>query len=239
MLEEQNQQAGATLLQAVGTLEEEIVLGILHPRERLVEDDLLKRFSMKRHVVRQLLAELERMGLVERKRNIGALVRSYSVQEVLNLYAVRELLETHCASLIQLPVPPAAIEGLVAVQRTHDDAVARGDLRQVFRSNLAFHQYLFGLCDNPVLEQAIQVHAQRAHAIRTSTLVVPALLERARAEHWRIIDALRSGDAAQLVNVCRDHLRPSRDAYIQAHPHLLPDAAPSSPRSPVAEPNGA
>lgn len=220
MAEELDKQAGFSLQQAVDALEEEIVLGLLHPRERLVEDDLLKRFALKRHVVRQLLVELERMGIVERKRNVGALVRAYSVQEVRNLYTVRELLETHCAAMIRLPVSPAALEGLIAIQRTHDDAVDRGDLRQVFRSNLAFHRYLFGLSDNPVLQQAIQDHAQRAHAIRTSTLVMPAMLERARAEHWRIIDALRGDDSEQLVALCREHLLPSRDAYIQAHQHL-------------------
>ena len=37
----------------IQVLEEEIVLGVLHPRERLVEDELMARFSTKRHVVRQ------------------------------------------------------------------------------------------------------------------------------------------------------------------------------------------
>jgi len=46
------------LEEAVRILEEEIVLGFLHPRERLVEDDLLERFGLKRHVVRQVLVEL-------------------------------------------------------------------------------------------------------------------------------------------------------------------------------------
>src|SRR5674476_52697 len=70
----------------VEALEEDIVFGYMHPRERLVEDELRARFCLKRHVVRQVLAELEQMGLVERKKNIGALVKSYSVKEVIDLY---------------------------------------------------------------------------------------------------------------------------------------------------------
>src|SRR5450830_632256 len=98
-------ESSVDLEQAVRILEEEIVLGFLHPRERLVEDDLLERFGLKRHVVRQVLVELERMGLVERKRNIGALVKAYTAKEVEDLYAVRELLECQCVRLIRFPVP--------------------------------------------------------------------------------------------------------------------------------------
>ena len=78
-------------------LEEDIVIGRLHPRERLVEDDLMARFEVKRHVVREALATLDRMGLVERRRNVGALVRFFSSQQVQELYALRSLLEVEAA----------------------------------------------------------------------------------------------------------------------------------------------
>ena len=76
MSTENDKGAASALQRAVDILEEEIVLGFLHPRERLVEDELLARFGLKRHVVRQVLIELEQMGLVERKRNVGALVKA-------------------------------------------------------------------------------------------------------------------------------------------------------------------
>lgn len=205
------------LERAVQTLEEEIVLGFLHPRERLVEDELLARFNLKRHVVRQVLVELERMGLVERKRNVGALVRAYTIKEVEDLYAVRELLECQCVQLIRFPVPEEKMQALEATQREHDAQVAAGNLRLVFRANMSFHRQLFALSDNPVLVAAIQDHAQRAHSIRSSSLVLPEQLERARREHWQIIEALKAGDSHCLVELCRAHLAPSRDAYVEAY----------------------
>ncbi len=203
-----------TVSRVVETLEEEIVLGVLYPRERLVEDELLSRFQLKRHVVRQVLADLERMGLVERKRNIGALVKAYSAEEVKNLYAVRELLETQGARMIRFPVSLARLNALTAVQEQHDAAVAAGDLRRIFRLNVAFHRQFFSLSDNPVLVAAIQDHAQRAHSIRASTMILPERVEQARKEHWLLIDALRACDTQRLVDICSMHLSPSRDAYI-------------------------
>ena len=47
----------------VGALEEEIALGRIGPRARLVEDELMQRFNTKRHIARQALVELEGMGV--------------------------------------------------------------------------------------------------------------------------------------------------------------------------------
>lgn len=214
-------QAPGAVQAAVAALEEDIVFGRLHPRERLTEDDLMARFSMKRHVVRQVLADLELLGVVEKKRNVGAVVRAFSAREVMELYALREVLEVHAASLIPLPVPPARLAALMAVQREHDAAVADGDARRVFRSNQRFHHEFFGLLDNAVLGQAIEEYARRTHPIRFGSLTSAAYRERARQEHWALINALRDGDRAALMAVCRNHLVPSRDAYLaseQARP---------------------
>jgi DNA-binding GntR family transcriptional regulator len=202
---------------AVETLEEDIAFGYMHPRERLVEDELRARFGLKRHVVRQVLTELEQMGLVERKKNIGALVKSYTVKEVIDLYVVRDILETNCARQIALPVAPEKLEELEAIQRRHDAAVTGSDLHVAFRMNIAFHKVLFALSDNPALTEMIELAAQRAHVIRSLSMVYPHFLEKARRDHHQMIAALRDCDQERLVALCRDHLLPSRDAYIEQH----------------------
>jgi DNA-binding GntR family transcriptional regulator len=206
------------LARTVAALEEDIVLGRLHPRERLVEDTLMERFGVKRHVVREALSALDRMGLVERRRNVGALVRSFSVREVTELFALRALLETEAARQIRLPVEPARVQSLVAIQRAHDEAVARGDARGVYGSNLAFHEALFALADNRTLLQAITEYARRTHSIRFLSLASAEYRERSRLEHWKIIRALRAGKRDALVALCEAHLRPSRDVYLAAYP---------------------
>jgi DNA-binding GntR family transcriptional regulator len=210
-----------TLTALVAALEEDIVMARLLPRERLVEDDLMERFGAKRHVVREALVQLEQMGLVERRRNVGALVRAFQRRDVIDLYEMRDLLETEAARRIPLPLGALAMQPLLDIQVRHDMAVRAGDVRAVFRANLDFHQQLFSLAGNDVLTQAIQEYARRTHAIRSSTLVSPAYRERSRNEHLQIIDALREGDRNGLVSLCRSHLLPSRDAYLQAHPDAV------------------
>src|SRR6185312_16774497 len=102
--------AEAAVRSLVSQLEEEIVLGYLHPRERLIEDALIERFTAKRYAVREALARLERLGLVERQPNRGAMVRALTPQDVEQIYAVREILELAAAREVMRRATPDEIE---------------------------------------------------------------------------------------------------------------------------------
>lgn len=198
------------------TLEEEIVLGWLMPRERLIEEELAERLDVKRHVVREALAELERVGLVERVPNRGAFVKLLDPVEVRQIYLVREALETLAAEQIPLSAPDGLLSQLEKIQGVHSAAVASGDARAAFRANMIFHEALFAACGNPHLVELIQTMAQKVHGARSITAASAEHLVLARDEHLGMIEAIKAGDRLRLVALCRKHLGPSRDAYIAA-----------------------
>lgn len=195
-------------------LEEDIVLGVLYPQQRLVEDDLMARFSAKRHVVRDALARLEQAGLVERRRNVGAMVRGFKEQDVMDLYDLRILLECEAFRRMPLPVPPDQLAELWRIQADHDLAVSRDDRRGIFRSNQRFHEALFALCGNQVLAQAIHEYARRTHAIRFGALSTPEQQQRSLKEHHDLLRALENGQREMLIELAHTHLLPSRDRYL-------------------------
>jgi DNA-binding GntR family transcriptional regulator len=202
--------------EVVAALEEQIVLGWLMPRERLLEDRLTAQFSCKKHVIREALTELERMGLVERVLNKGAAVRFLDPEAVRQIYTVREALETLAAKQIPLPAPAPLLDELKRIQTLHSEAVETNDNRGAFRANQAFHECLFGACGNPYLVEIIRSAAQKVHGARFFTAASHYHLTLARDEHWAIIRALDEGDRATLVSLCKHHLGPSRDAYFAA-----------------------
>jgi DNA-binding GntR family transcriptional regulator len=204
------------LRHVVSSLEEDIVLGRLHPRERLIEDELMQRLAAKRHVVRQALANLEKMGVVERVPNRGAMVRAYALEEIQQLYVLRNLLESHAAHLIPMPLPKSEIAELRRVQLMHDKAVADNDLGRVFHANVNFHELLFSLTGNPYLADAIRQFALRTHGIRFYCLTYPGYLDQARREHWQMIKAIEECDRPALEQLCSGHLRASRQCYEKA-----------------------
>src|SRR6201990_2623349 len=160
-------------------IEEDIVLGRRHPRERLIEQDLSDLFRTHRGDVRLALFELEKKGLVERVPNRGATVRGLTPQEVKAIYAVREELEVMAVRIIPFPVAPADIGRLEELQREHAAAIARGEMLNVFYGNLRFHQEPFGLCGNACLIETIELLAQKVYGIRSYANAFPQALDRA------------------------------------------------------------
>ena len=162
----------------VRKLEEDIVLGRRHPRERLVEQDLCADFDTHRGDVRLALFELEKMGIVERIPNRGAIVRDLKPREVEEIYDVREELEVMAVRILPFPVPDADIARLEAIQHAHGEAVDAGDLLAVFHSNVQFHRALFGLCGNTSLIETIEYLAQKVSGIRSYAHAKPEALQR-------------------------------------------------------------
>src|SRR5207244_12554539 len=117
-------------------IEEDIVLGRRHPRERLIEQELSDLFRTHRGDVRLALFELEKKGLVERIPNRGAMVRGLTPLEVKEIYAVREELEVMAVRIIPLAVAQKDIDRLEELQREHAAAIAKGELLTVFYSTL-------------------------------------------------------------------------------------------------------
>jgi DNA-binding GntR family transcriptional regulator len=203
-----------TIETIVRDLEDDIVLGYLHPRERLVEDALMVRFQAKRYTVREALSRLEHLGLVERQANRGAMVRLLSSSEVEEIYSLREILETAASREVLRRATSDDVERIVQAQRQHDIAVEHSDPKSVFRTNIVFHQTFFSACGNRELLGAIEFFGKKAHAIRSVAIARPQYLKRAQAEHWMIIEALRHKQEQELLTICREHIRVAKDEYL-------------------------
>jgi DNA-binding GntR family transcriptional regulator len=198
---------GNDLAAVVKTLEDEIIFGRLRPRERLIEDELLARFAVKRHVVRQALVELERRGIVTKEPNKGAMVRDFTPEEVEHIYEMRELLHEKAVRRMPLPAPPVLIGRLREINDARTEAIGQGDLRRAYQLNDRFHGLLFEACGNPYLVDAIKRYERLSHPIRSLRMGDPV----------EMIAALTAGDRERLVTLCIDHVKPSKEAYLEVH----------------------
>ena len=206
-------------------IEEDIVLGRRHPRERLIEQELCAYFGTHRGDVRLALFELEKRGIVQRIPNRGAIVRDLTPKEVQEIYAVREELEVMAIRILPLPVAPADLSNLIALQQEHSRAVDAGDLLAVFYANLHFHRALFGLCGNACLIETIDQLAQKVRVIRSSANADAAVLDRARRDHVKMIEALQGFARDDLIALTRRHLKAAPEAYARAYRLRFGEAA--------------
>jgi DNA-binding GntR family transcriptional regulator len=204
----------------VRTLEVDIVLGRLYPRERLVEEQLANRFKTTRHVVRQALLELEIAGLLVREANKGVMVCEYSADEVNQLYQMREIVERQAAMFIPLPIVPEYYVQLGALCDEHAAAIKGSDMLSVVAANKEFHQVLYRLCGNTFLADVIDEMAKKSNLVRFTSSTDLTRLKQARDEHYLILEALKKDNNKALADICVKHLQPSRLMYLERQGYL-------------------
>lgn len=195
-------------------VEEEIIFGRLAPGERLVEDNLMERYGASRHFVRQALVHLEHAGIVNREKNVGATVRSYSAEAVRQIYQVRELLTRQAALMISLPVGEGLLSELESIQRAYVACMERGDLRGIHETNDAFHISLVGACGNEYLVRSLQDYMSFTLPMRAKNLADSEGQRISIQQHDLMISLLRGDDSWALSQLCVDHMHRSKLDYL-------------------------
>jgi DNA-binding GntR family transcriptional regulator len=195
-------------------VEEDIIFGRLPPGARLIEDSLMARYGASRHFVRQALVHLEHTGIIQREKNIGATVRSYSADEVRQIYEVREMLTRQAALMIPLPASKSLLAELEAVQAEYVRHGERGDLRGIHDTNDAFHIALFGACGNPYLVRSLQDYMGLTLPMRAKNLADHDGLRVSIQQHDMMISLLRGNDNWALSQLCVEHMHTSKAGYL-------------------------
>jgi DNA-binding GntR family transcriptional regulator len=199
----------------VAALETDIIFGRLHPRERLIEDELMERFGATRHRVRRAIADLVARGLVTQARNKGAQVRDYSRTEVEELYEIRNTLQSQAIARLALPAPAALVRELQEIQAAHAAASRADALEEMFRLNNAFHDCFFMACGNRLLAEAVRDFAWRTHPIRSRGFFDTAYREAAIEDHAQMVEALARADRAVLTELNLRHTSRPMGLYLQ------------------------
>jgi DNA-binding GntR family transcriptional regulator len=213
--------ADLTVTGIANALREAIIFGRYKPRERLVEEELTERYGATRHIIRNAFAELDHMGLVERRPNKGVIVRDFSLEELDELYDMRILLQTEAARRIPLPADPDYLAELRELNDAYHAAITAGHTDESCKINTRFHETLFAACGNRFLAAAINQYWIRTSPIHWYVLGDLNYLLNSYRDHEAMIAALAEGDRERLAEVCRKHIVPALDAYKRVHGPVL------------------
>jgi len=196
-------------------LGEDIIFGRLAPGQRLIEDNLIARFGVTRHFVRQALAELERTGIVVREKNKGVAVRSLTASEVRQIYEVREMLQRQAALRIPLPAPASVIQALEVLHERYARCLRAGDFSGVHEANDAFHLTMFAACGNQYLVESIKHYMWLTLPVRAKKTTDYDHALASEREHYMLIQLLKGTDSWTLAQLCIDHLQGAKREYLR------------------------
>jgi DNA-binding GntR family transcriptional regulator len=188
-------------------LREEILTGRLKPGAELGEVPLSEQLGVSRGPLREAIGRLAAEGLVTVRPRRGAVVRSLSKAEFLELYQVREGLE---ALAVRLAVPRltaddfSTLQGLINAMATHAE---RNEVGEFFEANTAFHGRLVAAADNGKLQEIYGQLLGQLGRYRMQSLTLRGNLHRSVAEHAAVLRAAKRGDADRAAHLMAEHVR--------------------------------
>lgn len=216
----------------VERLAAEIISQRIAPGARLpTEQEMMVAFGVSRTVVREAVAALRSEGLVETRQGVGAFVsrdvqrRPFRIDpdeirtigDVLNVMELRTGVEVEAAGIAAERRTPASRDRIERALEALDRALARGEA--AIQEDFAFHLAIAEAAANPqftrfleflgrflIPRQSVRIGLQRPQDMK-------AYLERIQAEHRRISEAIRAGDASGARQAMRQHLMRSRRRY--------------------------
>ena len=199
-----------------------ILEGDLAPGDRIVEADLAERFEISRGPVREALRLLAPEGLLELRRNRGAIVASPTFQDVVEVYAVRMSLGSLAltqAIHINAPQHPDFPE-LLKKFALLSDSTTQSDPLTMMNTDLQFQGALLALGDLPritsILDQSAKDAASFVRMLGIS--YDPADYSALIARHERTLHAVQIGSVPNAVSSWQDHIKNTVAEFTRGYP---------------------
>ncbi|SEA43580.1 GntR family transcriptional regulator [Rubrimonas cliftonensis] len=216
-------QAGAPRETAVALLVKrlsaQIVEGALAPGVRLDEQSLAEAFGVSRTPVREALAQLAAMGLVERRPHRGVVVAGLSLERLLHLFELMTELEGVCARLAALRMTNAERARLLAGHEAARRLAEAEDVEGYADANRLFHLAIYDGAHNPALVETTRDVRNRVAPFRRAQFQVHGRPSLSWGEHDAVVSAILAQDAETACSAMREHILKVKDAY-RAFAHL-------------------
>jgi GntR family transcriptional repressor for pyruvate dehydrogenase complex len=211
-------------LKIVAAVQEAIRRGELAPGDRLLpERHLAERLNVSRSSVREAIAVLAGMGIVEVSPRNGVYVRRKDWKEVIKTLAhalmqerlnisylleVRRILESQGARLAARRADAFDIARLRELAANVVEDVREG--RSADDSDTAFHLAIIESAKNPLLVRVIEVLVpvmrETYGPLRRRMLADPAVGPSFLADHEELISAVEAGDEIRAMKVIETHV---------------------------------
>jgi DNA-binding GntR family transcriptional regulator len=204
-------------------LREEILSERLQPGTELQEVALSEELGVSRGPLREAIGRLAAEGLVTVRPRRGAVVRSLSKDEFLELYQVREALEMMAVRLAVPRLAAPEIEELEALIATMGDHAEKDEVAEFFEANMAFHARIVEASGNATLQELYGQLVGRMGRYRMRSLTLRGNLQRSVAEHGAILRAAKRGDIDRAAHLMSEHIRvPQRRLQALSEEELAP-----------------
>ena len=189
-----------------------ILSGKIRPGSRLIEEDLAASLKVSRGPVRQAIFRLQQEGLVVHEPHRGATVGEVSEDDVADIYSLRLALERLAVEHAGRKAEVGDFARIDAVlDRFRAMPRAEIDRRRVAELDIEFHDAIFHAARSRRLYRAWETLRSQLMMFLMLRDALPAdYLDSWHRDHARLLDAIRSGDAANADAIIVEHVESAK-----------------------------
>lgn len=177
------------------TIRDAILSGALKPGEKVAEPELAERFGISRTPIREAFRQLESEGYLTVIPRKGAVVVSFSEEDIEEFYAIKSILEGYAARKACESLTEKEIDRLVAINEKLRQLAQAGDIKHFFKVHNDFHELFIKASANETLYDLITNLVKKFQRLRIASLSLPGRMDLSVREHEKIIDAFRKRHA--------------------------------------------
>ncbi len=197
----------------------------LIPGDKFSEGDVGARLDASRTPVREALYRLQREGYVDVLFRSGWQVKPFDFQQVEELYDLRITLERAAMHKIcAMPEEPQTLRTLIAIWNP-DHPSERAVGSTVRALDESFHCDLVAAAGNREMTRIHREITDRLRIIRRLDFTRDDRVDATYVEHAQILEALRTGHAAEAADRLTMHIRTSQKAVREITMERIKEAA--------------
>ena len=198
------------------SLRDAIRRGVLKPGERLMEIQLAEELGVSRTPVREAIRKLELEGYVIMMPRRGTYVASMSIRDINEIFEIRTSLESLSNGLAAERITAEELESLQRLLVQIGGYVEDGDMENIVKTDIEFHDLLYHASRNSRLLGIISNLRDQLTRFRTLSMSYPGRLEATQEEHREIVEAIAEGDMKRAKKAAERHMEMSEKTLLKA-----------------------
>lgn len=198
-------------------LRNDILMGKLSPGQILRQEEIAHQFGISRVPLREAMARLESEGLLELRPRRGYTVTALDPSEVVEIFELRAVVEQHAGEVAGRSRSQDDIAKILKYIELMEGlkSTDKGFFEDWSALNHQFHGALIEATHRPYLVKSVRALRGIVEPyIRVEARITGDVTE-AHAEHRAIFNALKSGNAALLGKLSREHVESTAERLLK------------------------
>lgn len=193
----------------------EIAEGKLPPGARIIQEQIAQELGVSRQPVQQALTLLRNQGVLSDAPGRGLQVAPLDLEAVRHMYDVRAVIEGLAFRKAAESTAQQDKRRGAALIKAGRKAVASGSVSAMIEADMAFHDFVYGLCGNPMVGPAMETHWTNTQRVMGEVLMRDDKPRDIWDQHEALLTAILDGDGDRAEALARQHIQASADFMIE------------------------